>query len=292
MTVSYQVASVTVLSCRREHKFLISDLEMISEEMLVKFLDLNPFSIPKLCRQHESPVFVKLALVVWQTIALYTSITVLFEMNIFDIETFIYKFSFMYILVSTLITTYLVLSRRRFNLEGILELSSSFNVPPSTLSDEVIPIIMLFLVAHVTAFTFLAKTVFVINYLFLASTNYTVIATKRIVSKSMKAVIDKMVRNDIRSPLEVLHSFRQVLTHNLSIENTYCVSVLIGLTGGVFMILISLTLYWKVYGLHKTCDCFESKHPFVTVVSQYYAMCQLLLLGLTSSQQQIYVSVR
>lgn len=245
---------------------------MISEETLVRLLDMNPFSNPKLCRQYELPVFVKIALTVWKAIAVYTTITVLFKMKVFDIETFVFKLSSIYILISTLICSYLVWSPSRddcFNLEGLLELSSTLYVPSSrpTHSDIVIPIMICLLVAHVWAFTYLTETVFVINYLLFACTNYTETASKRIVSKSAKAVIDNMVQKG--NPIEVVHNSRQVVTQSQSIEDIYFVSVLIGLTGGVFMILISLTLYWRVYGLLKTCDCFESKHPFVTIFSQY-----------------------
>lgn len=265
---------------------------MISEETLVRLLDMNPFSNPKLCRQYELPVFAKIALIVWQALAVYTTITVSFKMKVFDIESFVFTLSSIYILISTLISSYLVWSPSRvdcFNLEELLELSSTLDVPSSTHSDIMIPIMICLLVAHVSAFTYLAQNVFIINYLLFACTNYTLIATKRIVSKRIKAVIDKMVQKD--NPIEVVHNFRQVLTQSQGLEDIYFVSVLIGLTGGLFMILISLSLYWKVYGLLKTCDCFESKHPFVTIFSQYYAMCQLLLLGLTSTQQQINVSI-
>lgn len=45
---------------------------MISEEDLVKFLDINPFSIPKVYQRHDLPVIFKTVLVVWQAIAVYT----------------------------------------------------------------------------------------------------------------------------------------------------------------------------------------------------------------------------
>lgn len=69
---------------------------MISDEALVRLLAMNPFSNPKLCRQYELPVFVKIALIVWQALAVYTTITVSFKMKVFDIETFVFNLSSIY----------------------------------------------------------------------------------------------------------------------------------------------------------------------------------------------------
>lgn len=57
------------------------------------------------------------------------------------------------------------------------------------------------------------------------------------------------------------------------------------------MVVISLTEYWKVYGLHKSCFCFESSHPFLTITSQHFAMFKLLLLGIVYTKQLSDVSL-
>lgn len=269
---------------------------MISEERLVRLLDMNPFSIPKLLQRLNLPVCVKTALVVWQVTAVYNLIAFLFEMTVSDVETFVWKLSCTIILVFTLINIYLILSTsrdRRFNFESISELNSSLDLTKSTqLVGGVIPVLVCFLVAHMSAFTFLSipsEIVFLINYMTFVSTTYTVSGTKHLVSKSMKALIDKMIQSE--SPINIVRHLRQALLRNQRIEDKYSFSVFVGLCNGIFMILISLTTYWNVYGLHKTCDCFESNHPLITIVSQYYAMFQLFLLGTISTKQLSHVSL-
>lgn len=263
---------------------------MISEENLVKLLDINPFSIPKLYQHHDLPVIVKTVLVVWQAIAFYILTDFTFDVKVIDVDTFVRKLSFINILVSTMIGIYLTLSSKRshgFNLESLRELNSSPDSPPTiTPPGVVIPVIICFLVAHVSAYTCLTISsgiIFMINYLLFASTNYTVTAVKHLVSKSFKYVGHRTVRSE--SPIEVVHYCRQVLAYSYRIEETYSLSVLVGLFGGVFMMCLSLTEYWKCWGLHKICDSFESNHPFISIISQYYTMCQLLLLGVDSTQQ-------
>lgn len=269
---------------------------MISEDRLVRLLDMNPFSIPKLRQRHNLPVCVKTVLVMWQVTAVYHLIALLLEMTVSDVETFVWKFSCTVILIFTLISIYLILSTsrdHRFNFERLSELNSSLDLTKSTQHvDGVIPVIVFFLVAHVSAFTFLSnpsEIVFLINYMIFVSTTYTVSGTKHLVSKSMKAVIDKMIQSE--SPINIARHLRQALLRNQSIEDKYSFSVLLGLSNGVFMILISLTTFWNVYGLHKICDCFEINHPLISIVSQYYAMFQLILLGIVSTKQLSYVSL-
>lgn len=269
---------------------------MISEERLVRLLDMNPFSIPKLRQCHNLPVCVKTALVVWQVTAVYNLVTLLFEMTVSDVETFVWKLSCTVILVFTLISIYLILSTsrdRRFNFESISELNSSLDLTNITQHvGGVIPIIVCFLVAHVSAFTFLSipsEIVFLVNYMIFVSTTYTVSGTKHLVCKSMKAVNNKMIQSEI--PINIARHLRQALLCNQRIEDKYSFNVLLGLSNGMFMILISLTTFWNVYGLHKICDCFESNHPLISIVSQYYAMFQLILLGIVSTKQLSYVSL-
>lgn len=258
---------------------------MISEETLVKLVDINPFSIPKLYQHHDLPVIFKAVLVVWQATAFYILTDFAFEVKVIDVDTFVRKLSYINILVSTMIGIYLIWSSKRsrgFNLESLRELNSSPDSPPGV----VLPVIICFLVAHVSAYmclTISSGIIFIINYVLFASTNYTVIAVKHLVSKSLKSVRYKTVRSE--SPIEVVHYCRQVLAHSYRIEETYSFSVLVGLFGGVFMMCLSLTEYWKCWGLHKICDSFESNHPFISIISQYYTMCQLLLLGIVSTQQ-------
>lgn len=267
---------------------------MVSEESLVRLLDMNPFSIPKLCQRHNLPVCVKTALVVWQVTAVYNLIALLLEMTVSDVETFVWKLSCTVILVFTLMSFYLILSTNRdprLNFESVSELNSSLYLTSTQQVGGVIPVIVCFLVAHVSAFTFLSipsEIIFLINYMIFVSTTYTVSGTKHLVFKSMKDVIDKMILS--KSPINIILHLRQALLRNQRIEDKYSFSVLVGLSNGMFMILISLTTFWNVYGLHKICDCFESNHPLITVVSQYYAMFQLILLGIVSTKQRSYVS--
>lgn len=267
---------------------------MISEEKLVHFLDMNPFSIPKFSKRHELSSFLKTALVICQAIAFYAITVFVFEMKVFDIDTFVKKTSFIYISVTILIEVYLILSLNRtfwFDFEGLTELNSTLDLQISS-DSGVVPIITFFLVAHVSAFTCFTLSsgfVFLTHYLLLISTNYTVTAIKHVLSKSLKAVIGKMIQEDL--PVKVVHCFRRVLAHNQTIVDIYSFSVLVGLSGGVFMVVISLTEYWKVYGLHKTCFCFESSHPFLTIASQHFAMFQLLLLGIVSTKELSDVSL-
>lgn len=268
---------------------------MISEKKLVRLLDMNPFSVPKLYQRHDLPVFVKTALVLWQVIAVYTLIKLLIETNVFDIDTFVRKLGYAVILVFTMIGIYLILSTNRdhrFSIESLPELNSSLDIATSKYHVGVcITVIVFCLVAHVSAFTFLgtpSEIVFLINYMLFVSTNYTVVGFKHLVSKSTKAVVVKTIQSE--TPIKVVHRFRQVLTYNQSIEDIYSFSVLVGLSNGVFMILISLITYWNVYGFHKIFDCFESNHPFISIVSQHYAMFQFILLGNVSTKQLNNVS--
>lgn len=228
---------------------------MISEERLVRLLDMNPFSIPKLRQRHNLPVCLKTALVVWQVTAVYNLITLLFEMTVSDVDTFVWKLSCTVILFFTLISIYLILStsRDQFNFESISELNSSLDLTKITQHvGGVIPIIVCFLVAHVSAFTFLSipsEIVFLINYMIFVSTTYTVSGTKHFVSKSMKVVIDKMTQSE--SLINIVRYLRQALLCNQRIEDKYSFSVLVGLSNGIFMILISLTTFWNAYGLYK-----------------------------------------
>lgn len=268
---------------------------MISEEGLVKFLDINPFSIPKVYQRHDLPVIFKTVLVVWQAIAVYTLAVFSLEIKVYDVNTFVRKLSYINILVSTIISLYLICSSKRpnmFNLESLPELYSCLNLPTSKFPGVIILVIIFFLIAHVSAYTCLTISsgiIFMINYLLFASTNYTVTAIKHLVSKSLKTVHYKMVPSE--SPISFVHYFRQVLAYNHRIEETYSFSVLIGLSGGVFMMCLSLTEYWKCFGLHKICDSYESNHPVISIVSQYYTMCQLLLLAIVSTQQLGYVRI-
>lgn len=268
---------------------------MISEEKLVHYLDMNPFSIPKFSKRHDLSGFLKTALVICQAIAFYAITDFVFEIKVFDIDTFMKKTSFVYILVTILIEVYLILSPNRvfwFDFEGLTELNSTLDLHKSSDSGVVVPIIIFFLLAHVSAFTCFTLSsgfVFLTHYLLLISTNYTVTAIKHVLSKSLKAVIDKMIQED--RPVKVVHSFRRVLAHNQTIVEIYSFSVLVGSSGGVFMVVISLTDYWKVYGLYKSCFCFESSHPFLTIASQHFAMFQLLLLGIVSTKQLCDVSL-
>lgn len=232
----------------------------------------------------------------WQAIAIYTLTAISFEVKIIDVDTFVRKLSYINILVSSMFSIYLVVSSSRanwINLElFIFELTSSLDLPTNKYLGVIIPVIVCFLVAHVSAYTILMISVgitFIVNYSFFASTNYTVTAIKHLVLKSMKAVIFKIVQSE--RPLEILCSFRQVLAYDHRIEDKYSFSVLIGLSGGVFMMCLSLIEYWKCYGLHKFCNSFESNHPFISTFSQYYSMCQLLLLGIVSTQQLSCVSI-
>lgn len=267
---------------------------MISEEKLVHFLDMNPFSIPKFSKRHELSVLLKTALVICQAIAFYTITAFVFEMKVLDIDTFVRKTSFIYISVTTLLEVYLILSPNRdfwFDFEGLTELNSTLDLQTRSDSGVVVPIIILFLLAHVSAFTCFTLSsgfVFLTHYLLLISANYSVTAITHVLSNSLKAVIDKMIHKD--RPVKVLHCFRRVLPQNHKIIDIYSFSVLVGLSGGVFMVVISLVEYWKVYGLHKTCFCFESSHPFLTIASQHFAMFQLLLLGIVSTKQLSDVS--
>lgn len=293
-TVYYQVASVTVPNSEKTSFYSIR-CQMISEARLVRLLDMNPFSIPKLRQHHNLPVCLKTALAVWQVTAVYNLIALLYEMTVSDVETFVWKLSCTLILFFTLISIYLILSTsrdRRFNFEKISELNSFLDLTKSTQNvDGFIPVIVSLLVAHVSSFTFLSipnEIVFLINYMIFVSTTYTVSGTKHLVSKSMKAVIEKMIQSE--SPINIALHLRQALLRNQRIEDKYSFSVLVGLSNGIFMILISLTTFWNVYGLHKICDCFESNHPLISIVSQYYAMFQLTLLGIVSTKQLSYVS--
>lgn len=265
---------------------------MVSEEKLIRLFDMNPFLVRKTFKGHDLTIFIKSVLVVWQVIGVYKLITVSFEITVFDFETFVKKLSFIGIAVYTLFGIYLIVSSNRghqFILEDLNDFNSSLDIPTSTdYSGVIIPVIIFFVVGHMSAFTFLARTPFLLNFFVFVSTNYTVTVTKHLASRTMKALIDKMVKSE--SPIEVVHRFRQVLTYGYMSEDIFSFSVLSGLSGGVFMIFLSLTAYWKAYGLHKICNCFESQHPFVSIVSQYYAMCQLLLLGIVSTNQQGYVS--
>lgn len=264
---------------------------MISEEKLIRLLDMNPFSVRKTFKRHDLTMFMKTVLVVWQIIGVYMLIDISFEIKVSDFETFVKKLSYIGIAVYTLFGIYLIVSSNRvhrFILEDLNDFNLSMDLPTSTNSGVIIPVIIFFVVGQMSAFTFLARTPFLLNFFIFVSTNYTVTATKHLASKTMKALIDKMVKSE--SPIEVVHHFRQVLTYGHLSEDIFSFSVLSGLSGGVFMILLSLTAYWKAYGLHKICNCFESQHPFVSIVSQYYAMCQLLLLGIVSTNQQGYVS--
>lgn len=264
---------------------------MISEEQLVRFLDMNPFSVRKIYRRHDLTMLIKTVLVVWQVIGVYKTIALSIEINVFDVETFVKKFSYICIAVYTLIGIYLVLSSSRvrwFILEDLNDFNSSLDLPTSTNSGVIIPVIFFCLVGHISAFTFLARTAFIVNFFVYASTNYTVTAIKHLASKSLKALIDKMVKSE--SPIEVVHNFRQVLSYDRKSEDIFSFIILTGLSNGVFIIFLSLVAYWKAYGLHQICNCFESNHPFVSIVSEYYAMCQLLLLGIVSTNQQGFVS--
>lgn len=268
---------------------------MISEEKLLHFLDMNPFSIPKFSKRHELSGFFKTVLVICQAMAFYAIAAFVFEIKVFDIDTFVKKISFIYILVTDLIEIYLILSISRvfwFDFEALTELNSSLDLQTSSDSGVVVPIIIFFLLAHVSAFTCFTLSsgfVFLSHYLLLISSNYTVTAIKHVLSKSLRAVVDKMIHEE--RPVKVVHCFRRVLAHNQTIVDIYSFSVLVGSSGGVFMVVISLTEYWKVYGLHKSCFCFESSHPFLTIASQHFAMFQLLLLGLVSTKQLSDVSL-
>lgn len=119
------------------------------------------------------------------------------------------KTSFIYILVTTLIEVYLILSSNRvfwFDFEGLTEFSSTLDLKTSSDSGVVVPIIIFFLLAHVSAFTCFTLSsglVFLTHYLLLISTNYTVTAIEHVLSKSLKAVFDKMIQED--RPVKVVH---------------------------------------------------------------------------------------
>lgn len=102
-TVYYQVASVTVPNSEKTSYFSIR-CQMISEERLVRLLDMSPFSIPKLRQRHNLSVCVKTAVVVWQITAVYSLIALLLEMTVSDVETFVWKLSCTVILVFTRIS--------------------------------------------------------------------------------------------------------------------------------------------------------------------------------------------
>lgn len=163
---------------------------------------MSPFSIPKLRQHHNLPVCVRTALVVWQVTAVHNLIALLLEMTVSDVETFVWKLSCTVILIFTLISIYLILSTsrdRRLNFESISEPNSSLDLTKSTQHvGGVIPVIVCFLVDHLSAFTFLtipSEIVFLINYKMFVSTTYIVSGTKHLVSKSMKAVVDKMIQS-------------------------------------------------------------------------------------------------
>lgn len=91
-----------------------------------------------------------------QAIEFYAITAFVFEIKVFDIDTFVKKISFIYILVTTLIEVYLTLSLNRvfwFDFEGLTELNSTLDLQTNSDSGVVVPIIIFFLLAHVSAFT-------------------------------------------------------------------------------------------------------------------------------------------
>lgn len=86
---------------------------MVFEESLVRLLDMNPFSVRKIFKRHDLPIFIKIVIVVWQLISVYELIASSLKINVFDVETFVIKLSFIYISIYTLVGIYLIVTSNR-----------------------------------------------------------------------------------------------------------------------------------------------------------------------------------
>ncbi|KAG8280457.1 hypothetical protein J6590_081913 [Homalodisca vitripennis] len=100
---------------------------------------------------------------------------------------------------------------------------------------------------------------------------------KHMVFKRMNCIQEKAKNTD--DVLELLRTSRSILGLNQTINETFSMRTTNAVASGLVVLLLSLSAYWRVYGLHKDTDCYEYISPVFALLMQGHIITVLFFLG-------------
>ncbi|KAG8305452.1 hypothetical protein J6590_069793 [Homalodisca vitripennis] len=106
---------------------------------------------------------------------------------------------------------------------------------------------------------------------------------KHMVSKRLICIQEKAAE-ETGNILELVQTTRKVLNFNQKVNEVFSLRVANAIAIGLIIFLHCLLSHWRVYGLHKEIECFESTSPFYASLVQSHIIMELLFLAGISSK--------
>ncbi|KAG8320197.1 hypothetical protein J6590_074699 [Homalodisca vitripennis] len=79
--------------------------------------------------------------------------------------------------------------------------------------------------------------------------------------------------------LDIVQTIRRVLNFKKNVNDVFSLRVTNAISTGVSIFLNCLLSHWRVYGLHKEVQCFESTSPFFASLLQSHIISALIFLA-------------
>ncbi|KAG8289817.1 hypothetical protein J6590_096833 [Homalodisca vitripennis] len=197
-----------------------------------------------------------------------------------DIQSFVYLLGWATGLMSILGNVYTVWAYHSCgSLKGIFDSDIELGLTSSEEDFILLPILFSF-VPHILAFFRLLTVPSSMRALDTFMSSYTcrrMSVIKHLITKRVKAgVANLTARYDI---LNEFLSVRRVLDYNRKVNNAFTLRVTLGLTEGLTTFLLSVSAFWRVYGLKNIYDCFEFRSPVGTVLFTGHVMFDLIFMS-------------
>ncbi|KAG8244722.1 hypothetical protein J6590_015259 [Homalodisca vitripennis] len=209
-----------------------------------------------------------------------------------DIQSFVYLLGWATGLMSILGNVYTVWAYHSCgSLKGIFDSDIELGLTSSEEDFILLPILFSF-VPHILAFFRLVTVPSSIGALDTFMSSYTcrrMSVIKHLITKRVKAgVANLTARYDI---LNEFLSVRRVLDYNRKVNNAFTLRVTLGLTEGLTTFLLSVSAFWRVYGLKNIYDCFEFRSPVGTVLFTGHVMFDLIFMSTSMMRLENIVSI-
>ncbi|KAG8305451.1 hypothetical protein J6590_069792 [Homalodisca vitripennis] len=188
-----------------------------------------------------------------------------------------------------------ICSFARTDTVGLEDLKSIDRALETTLSSQIdffYPAFV-FLVATqlLSSFRFVqeADCFYILNFVITSLSTAQAVLMKDMVSKRLICIQEK-IEEENKNMLDLVQTTRRVLNFNKKVNEVFSLRVTNAISTGVSIFLHSLLSHWRVYGLHKEVQCFESTSPFFASLLQSLNISALIFLAGISSKIKSTVS--
>lgn len=269
---------------------------MLSESVLVRALDFNPLSTPKIERTKKTPLWMQALVVVLNIFSCVLTYLALVYFEVIDIELFVWQVnSVAYYLLSLAFQSWILLTslsdklkENHLTLEELNTFDNQVNVTIPSHFNFFIWIVLVLAYARLISLVLLVDlwSIWVSSAVGVAMYTLTtnqVICLKYMISSRYKVLIDRFKNSE---PEDQTHfeNARLILRMNRKIEEFYSFPLGISLLRDLTTLFMSALAFWRVYGVKNISEIsFERDNPVLAIFLHQHPWVQMAVLSMLST---------